>query len=330
MKNGDRRQTVAPRSVLFTASGWNLWPVPACLVKPAPHSKGHSSFSGFTFTLTSLLRPTERVLLIQGRFFPSVWLPEILLDAWCCVGAAQQCWWCVLCGSKGWVLAFEQRRPASRCICVLVPMFLIPEPCEWFSRVSCFLLPSRAVEISSKAQHWSFIQGIQILQVCPFSSLVTAFLSFMQSTRCWNQDNERTRAFWNLMKWLFSLQKASFCADSATWLSVLLDPLGSTPAKLIGPVEACRLSGVNTSMPGGNRSSDLNQKPSPDPGYIMTPSTAAQGDEGEIRVLVGDGGDKMSELSSNCIWRKHKLFYLASFVWTSLKAYLYLETSAGL
>lgn len=78
--------------------------------------------------------------------------------------------------------------------------------------------------------------------------------------------------------------------------------IGSTPAKLIGPVEACRLSGVNTSMPGGDRSSDLNLKPSPDPGNIMTPSTAAGGDEGEIRVLVQDCGDKMLQLSSNCIW----------------------------
>lgn len=143
----------------------------------------------------------------------------------CWSSAAQKCERCVLCGSKGWVLAFEQRRPGSCCICVLVPMFLIREPCEWFSRVSCFLLPSRAVEISSNAQHWSFIQGIQILQVCPFSSLITASSSFMQSTRCWNQDNECTRAFWILMKWLFGLQKASFCVDSATWLSVLLDPL---------------------------------------------------------------------------------------------------------
>lgn len=56
--------------------------------------------------------------------------------------------------------------------------------------------------------------------------------------------------------------------------------IGSTPAQLIGPVEACELSGVNTSPPGGGCSSDSNPKPGPDPGNMTTPGTAARGDEG--------------------------------------------------
>lgn len=85
-------------------------------------------------------------------------------------------------------------------------------------------LLSQAVEMSNNAHRWSFIHRIQMLQVCPFSNL-TNFLSFMQGTRCWNQDNGCKRAFWIPTKWLFGLQKTSFCVDSATWLSVLLDPL---------------------------------------------------------------------------------------------------------
>lgn len=43
--------------------------------------KGIDPFSHFTFTLTSLLRPTEHLLLIRERFFPFIWLPDILLGA---------------------------------------------------------------------------------------------------------------------------------------------------------------------------------------------------------------------------------------------------------
>lgn len=82
--------------------------------------------------------------------------------------------------------------------------------------------------------------------------------------------------------------------------------IGSTPAKLIGPVEACRLSGVNTSMSGSDHSPDLNLKPSPEPGNNVTPSTAAQGNEGEIRVLVRVCGDEMLQLSLNCSWHLQK------------------------
>lgn len=42
--------------------------------------KGIDPFSHFTFTLTSLLRPTEHLLLIRERFFPFIWLPDILLE----------------------------------------------------------------------------------------------------------------------------------------------------------------------------------------------------------------------------------------------------------
>lgn len=248
-------------------------------MKPAPHNEGHSSFSGFTFTLTSLLRPAERFLLIRGRFFSCLWLPDILLDACRCVGAA---WlrnvnndaYCETPGDECGHLSasgMEVVLSAGRW-----PMFLIPEPCEWFSRVSCFLLPSQAVETSSNAHHRSFIQGIQ-LPVGLFSS------SFMRRTLSWSQDNECKRAFW-----IFSRND---CSDYKRKVSVgtrqldcqssLTLSTGSTPAKLIGPVEACRLSGVNTSMPGGDRSCDLNLKSNPDPGNTMTPSTDVRGDEGK-------------------------------------------------
>lgn len=48
--------------------------------------KGIDPFSHFTFTLTSVLRPTERLLLILERFFTFIWLPDILLNALCIVG----------------------------------------------------------------------------------------------------------------------------------------------------------------------------------------------------------------------------------------------------
>lgn len=272
---------------------------------PAPRNEGHSSFSGFTFTLTSLLRPAEHFLLIQGRFFPSLWVPDILLDAWRCVGAnvAQKCQhWGVLWDSRGWGWTFERQSHGTCFIRGPLPMFLIQEPCEWFSRVSCFLPPSQAVEINSNARHWSFIYRIR-MQVGLFRRLVD-ISSFIQRTLRWSQDNECKRAFW-----IFSRND---CSDYKRQVSVATRPrdcqssltlsTGSTPAKLIGPVEACRLSGVNTSMPAGDRSCDLKLKPNPDPGNTVTRSTDAQGDEGKIRVLAGDCGDKIVQLSSNCIW----------------------------
>lgn len=43
-KKTDRRQTVGSHGALFIAFQWNLRPVLACLMKPAPHNEGHWSF----------------------------------------------------------------------------------------------------------------------------------------------------------------------------------------------------------------------------------------------------------------------------------------------
>lgn len=48
--------------------------------------KGIDPTSHFTFTLTSQLQPTERLLLVQERLFPFIWLQDILLDAQHIVG----------------------------------------------------------------------------------------------------------------------------------------------------------------------------------------------------------------------------------------------------
>lgn len=84
--------------------------------------------------------------------------------------------------------------------------------------------------------------------------------------------------------------------------------IGSTPAMLIGPVEACRLSGANTSMPGSHGSSGLDLKPSGnwprqhgDPESCCTKQWG-----GGIRVLVREWGVKVLQLSSNCIWHLQK------------------------
>lgn len=226
MKKSDRRQTVAPHSVLFIACGWNLWPVPACLMKPAPHNEGLSPFSVSTFTLTSLLRHTERFLLIRGRLFPSVWAPRDFIGCLvlCWSNLAQKCQqWCVLCGSMGWVHlstgGLEVVLSTCWCLCSYSESHVNDFPGSaaffclhklWRSAIMLTIDP-----LSTEFKFCRFVLSAASWTSCPLCRARSA----------WNQDNKRKRAFWILTKWLFGLQKTGFCVNWATWLSVLLDPL---------------------------------------------------------------------------------------------------------
>lgn len=105
MKKTDRRQKVDSHGALFIASHWNLWPVLACLMKPAHHNEGHWSYFSFHIHLdisvtahrASPLSPGEIIsLYLVTRYF---------------IGCPAHCWndtvwneW----GARRWVWTFKR------------------------------------------------------------------------------------------------------------------------------------------------------------------------------------------------------------------------------
>lgn len=119
--------------------------------------KGIDPFSHFTFTLTSLLRPTEHLLLIRERFFPFIWLPDILLGARTGLRNVKDGGYCGAAEDESGHLSISGLE-----VCVL-SLFLIWGPGKWFSRGQLLSFALSSWEDYHQCSHWWFNHGIKIL-----------------------------------------------------------------------------------------------------------------------------------------------------------------------
>lgn len=106
-RKADRRQTVGSHGALFIAFHWNLWPVLACLMKPAPHNEGHWSFFSFHIHLDISVTAHRASPLNPGEILSLYLVTRYFIG---CTDGAQKCQgWGLLWCSRRWVWTFEHQ-----------------------------------------------------------------------------------------------------------------------------------------------------------------------------------------------------------------------------